>query len=340
MPEVSVVVPTRNRSALLAQTLRTVLWQQNVDLEVIVIDEGSTDDTASIVASLHDPRVRIVRHDIPQGVATARNRGAEEATGQWMAFVDDDDLWAPDKLSLQLASANRSGRSWVYVGEVHVTLGLQVIGGGPPLAPDQLVQSLTRRNTVPGGGSGVAIHQDAFRAVGGFDPRFIHHADWDLWIRLSRAGPPAWVCRPLLGYRIHDQNRSLETAGMVTDLENLERRHRIRVDWVAFYRYVALLSLRAGTPLAALRYYVRAATQQPGYALTRFTPDVLKASSLKARQQTSDLLHGVWRLGGHRVATGPGVSPRRRGHDKRLESWWEEGQSWLEQVSDSTTLSL
>src|SRR3954469_4879731 len=113
---VSVVVPTRNRSRLLAATLRSVLRQRAVDLEVIVVDEGSTDDTGAVIAGLRDPRIRIVRHDVPRGVSRARNRGAEEARGDWVAFVDDDDLWAPDKLARQVQAALAAGRDWVYTG--------------------------------------------------------------------------------------------------------------------------------------------------------------------------------------------------------------------------------
>src|SRR4030095_8630203 len=113
---VSVVVPTRNRSTLLSMTLRSVLRQQQVELEVIVIDEASTDDTAAMLATLGDPRVRVIHHDRPLGVSAARNRGAAEAHGEWLAFVDDDDLWAPDKLARQIQAAETAGRDWAYGG--------------------------------------------------------------------------------------------------------------------------------------------------------------------------------------------------------------------------------
>lgn len=96
-PLVSVVIPTRNRLTLLAQTLHTVLAQQ-VELEVIVVDEGSSDLTPGWLASRGDPRVRTIRHDEPRGLPAARNAGAALARGRWVAFVDEDDLWLPDKL--------------------------------------------------------------------------------------------------------------------------------------------------------------------------------------------------------------------------------------------------
>ncbi|HEX6207479.1 MAG TPA: glycosyltransferase family 2 protein, partial [Actinomycetota bacterium] len=109
-PEISAIVPTHNRAGLLTTTLRTVLWQRDVSLEVVVVDDGSSDATADLVEGLGDPRVRLVRHDAPRGVSTARNRGASEARGDWLAFCDDDDLWAPDKLARQLAAARDGDR--------------------------------------------------------------------------------------------------------------------------------------------------------------------------------------------------------------------------------------
>ena len=109
--DVSVVVPTRNRSALLALTLHSVFRQQDVDLEVIVVDDASADDTAAVLRTIADPRLRLIRHETSQGVSAARNRGAAQARGEWIAFLDDDDLWAPAKLALQLRAARASGAS-------------------------------------------------------------------------------------------------------------------------------------------------------------------------------------------------------------------------------------
>jgi glycosyltransferase involved in cell wall biosynthesis len=193
MVEISVVVPTHNRSALLAQTLRSVLWQRGVDLEVLVVDDGSTDDTAAVVAALGDPRVRIVRNEVAQGVAAARNRGAEEARGEWVTFLDDDDLWAPDKLARQLAAAQETGRSWVYVGEVRIDRHGRIIAATSPPAPERVAARLPHWNLVPGGCSSVMASRAALAVAGPFDTGLRNLADWDLWIRLGRTGPPARV---------------------------------------------------------------------------------------------------------------------------------------------------
>src|SRR5918994_6933731 len=96
-PRVSVVIPTRNRRELLLRTLASVLAQENVDIAVVVVDEASSDGTGDALTSLAEPRVSVVRHATPLGVAAARNAGLEHVDTDWVAFVDDDDVWAPDK---------------------------------------------------------------------------------------------------------------------------------------------------------------------------------------------------------------------------------------------------
>jgi glycosyltransferase involved in cell wall biosynthesis len=258
-PEVSVVIPTRNRSRLLTLTLHSVRWQRGVDLEVVVVDDGSSDDTVEMVAALADPRIRLVRHDRPQGVSAARNRGVAEAGGAWVAFLDDDDLWAPDKLARQLQAAHRTGRAWVYTGEVSVDQGLRVLHGAPPPPPDRVMERLGRHNAVPAGASNVLVHADALASAGRFDTGLGNNEDWDMWIRLARISPPAWICRPLVALRVHPGNASHNMERMLRELDVIERRHRIPVDRAAHYRWAAWSCLQAGQQQAALRYYVRAA---------------------------------------------------------------------------------
>src|SRR5918997_407322 len=108
-PSVSVVVPTHNRRDLLEETLRSVLGQRDVLVEVIVVDDGSSDDTTTFLASHPDPRLRTIVHETSLGVAAARNTGLRAASKPWVAFIDDDDLWAPEKLATQVSAMQQSG---------------------------------------------------------------------------------------------------------------------------------------------------------------------------------------------------------------------------------------
>jgi glycosyltransferase involved in cell wall biosynthesis len=264
MPEVSVVVPTHNRSSLLRLTLQSVLWQRNVDLEVVVVDDGSTDDTAEVVAGLRDGRVRIVRHDRPQGVAAARNRGAEEATAEWITFLDDDDLWARDKLVRQLQAARKTGRGWVYTGAVSVDDDLKVLGGMPPPSPERIVELLPGFNAVPGGGSNVVVHRDTLAGAGRFDSRLRNTEDWEMWIRLAKLGPPAWVCSPLVAKRAHNRNSSLDTREILAGSLLIERLHEGRLDRGITYRWLAKSCMRTGRRATAARYFAAAALRGQG----------------------------------------------------------------------------
>ena len=255
MPEVSVVIPTHNRRRLLGQTLRSVLGQRGVDFEVVVVDDGSTDGTAEAVAALGDRRVRLLRHEHPRGVATARNVGATAAHGAWVAFLDDDDLWAPDKLARQLATTGRED-GWVYAGAVEVDGAGRLLGGTPPPPPDALLAGLTRHNPMPAGSSNVMVRAGLLADTGGFDPTLRHLADWDLWLRLARLSRPACVAAPLVAYRIHPGQATMDTTGMVAEARVLQVRHG--ADPGAIHRWAAWSQLRAGRRWAAVAAYAAA----------------------------------------------------------------------------------
>ena len=254
-PLVSVVVPTHNRSRLLRRTLRSILGQQ-VALEVVVVDDGSTDDTVTVAAI--DPRVLVVRHSQAAGVSAARNRGISEARGKWIAFCDDDDLWAPDKLTRQLEAVEREGADWVYAGDVNVDDRLRVLSGGPPPDPALVMSLMERGNPIASGGSNVVVRARVLSALGGFDRGLRRTEDWDLWIRLARVGTPAWVCEPLVAYRFHAGNVTAAPDEMLSEALQLSERYGLAVDVAAMQRRAAWAALRAGRRGLALRYYARA----------------------------------------------------------------------------------
>ena len=248
MPEakVSVVLPTRNRSALLSQTLRSVLWQQAVNLEVIVVDDGSSHDPREVVAAFADTRVRVIRNESPIGVAAARNSGAADARGQWLAFVDDDDLWAPDKLALQLGEAEAQGRDWAYAGAVVINTDTEITRPQFPMPVDMTVEALRRYHSIPGGASNVIVRRAAWERTGPFNTRLPVLADWELYLRLAKQGLPASVPRPLVARRLHPSNLSLDVAQIVRDMKMIEWLHDIRADWGKMRRWMAHSCLRAG----------------------------------------------------------------------------------------------
>ena len=301
---VSVVIPTRNRSALLAMTLRSVLRQQSVDLEVIVVDEASTDDTASMLAAVNDRRLRVIRHDTPQWLAAARNHGAMEARGQWLAFIDDDDLWAPDKLVRQVEAAEALDRDWVYTGAVNIE-GWRIVQSRPPLPPEATVTALPRYNPIPGGGSNVMWRRSMWMKVGPFDTRLRSAEDWEMSIRSARHGFPAWVCRPLIAKRVHETNMSLDVAEIVRATRFIEDLHHTHVDWGRIHRWLAERYLRKGQRRAALAQFAKAAV----------------------KGEFGGVAEDLSRLLRHRLRRHAAVSPHRTA--AMSEPWAAEATAWL-----------
>jgi glycosyltransferase involved in cell wall biosynthesis len=256
--EVSVVIPTRDRPELLALTLRSVLWQERVDAEVLVVDDGAGPGTAALVGSFADARVQLLRNNGPAGVSGARNSGVAAARGEWIAFLDDDDLWAPAKLVTQLTVAAQAGAGWVYAGDVTVDEDLRVRAGAPPAVPQQVAAALRRYNAVPAGASNVVVRRDVLDRVGRFDQELRTSEDWDLWLRLASTGLPACVPRPLVALRAHHAMASRAVDRMLADLDVIGRRHHIPVDRARHERWAAWMCLEDGRRWAALRHYARA----------------------------------------------------------------------------------
>jgi glycosyltransferase involved in cell wall biosynthesis len=269
-PEVSVVIPTRNRWELLSTAaLPSALSQEAVELEVIVVDDGSSDATPGALERIANPRLRAVRLERALGVARARNAGIAEARAQWIAFLDDDDVWSPHKLSLQLAAA-RSGRaSFVYGGAAAVAEDRSWLYSLRPADPALLATTLLSRNVLWGGSSNVLARTELVRRSGGFDEQLFQLADWDLWIRLTQDGGVAACPDVLVACMVHPGSMLLTSEDDVfVEFEYLERKHGelarargVRFDRVLFTRWVALGHLRSGRRRRAVRTYLAGAAR-------------------------------------------------------------------------------
>jgi glycosyltransferase involved in cell wall biosynthesis len=269
MGEVSVVIPTRDRPDMLGMALRCALGQQDVEVEVIVVDDASSPPAAAALETPTGANLRWLRHDTPRGRSSARNAGIEVATGDWIAFLDDDDVWAPDKLRAQLAAADADGADWVYAGDVVTDERLHLLAGRPPRSPAEVVAKIGSFNPVPSGASNVCVRRRSLADVGGFDPDLHATEDWDLWLRLARRSTPVVVPRPLVGYRMRLGRRRVDVDAMVREPRILARRHGIAVDQVAMIRRAAWSALQAGQRGQAARWYLRAALRGDARSLAR-----------------------------------------------------------------------
>jgi glycosyltransferase involved in cell wall biosynthesis len=311
--DVSVVIPTRDRRPLLMTTLASVLWQRDVDLEVIVVDDGSRDDTAEHLAAIADGRVVVLRDTRSSGVAAARNRGIDRATGAWVAFLDDDDVWAPDKLVSQLGVANATGARWAYAGAVKIDESNRLIGGTPAPSPDAVMRRLRRWSLIPGGCSGVVARRSLLDAVGVFDPDLVNLADWDLWIRLATAGPPACAATPLVGYRLHARQSSTDVDLILREATVMRGKGLAHPDLGALHHYLAHKSLIGGRRRTALKHF----------ALASLHGEIAPVAS------------ALWSMGRARVA--PHSASRSHRDAGATAQWREQARTWLSRLPNPTS---
>ncbi len=220
MQKVSVIIPNYNYGRFLKQSIQSVLDQTMKPHEIIVVDDGSTDNSMEILHSFGHSILAVEQPNA--GVAAARNKGAAIASGDFLAFLDADDYWHPKKLETQMrefSSASEVG--FVHCGSTYVDENgnriKDYIVGGEGWIADELLkfQPVVIANTL-------VIRQDVFNEIGGFDTnRELHPSeDWDLCYRLSRVCKLGFVREPLLYYRQHG-------AGGHTNINRMERAMKI-----------------------------------------------------------------------------------------------------------------
>lgn len=212
LAQLSVIIPCYNARPYIAATLRSVLAQEGVALEVVLVDDGSTDGSAEFVQQAF-PQVRVLRQ-ANAGVAAARNRGIAAASHDWLAFVDADDLWLPGKLAAQWAQlqsmpqARLAYTAWAvwqsdqaepdpgWLSELQLQAEQPARWGGPSgdVYADLLLDCCVWTGTV-------VMARSLLDEVGGFDPALRVGEDYDLWLRISRITPILHLPRPFALYR-------------------------------------------------------------------------------------------------------------------------------------------
>ena len=188
MPRVSVIIPTYNRAAWVAEAAASVLAQTYRDFELIVVDDGGTDATLEALARLAG-ELRLLRRAKQGGVSAARNLGVAAARGEWLAFLDSDDLWRPDKLARQIDYLKENpDLRLCQTEEIWVRNGVRV---NPPethrkVGGEIFLPSLSRCVVSP---SAVMLERRLFEELGGFDETLPAAEDYDLWLRVTWRHP-------------------------------------------------------------------------------------------------------------------------------------------------------
>lgn len=218
-PKISVVIPTYNCATFLGDALASVFAQTLPAAEVIVVDDGSSDDTSHTLVP-YVGRVHAIRQ-ANQGVATARNVGAAIARGEFVAFLDADDIWLPGKLEEQACKfAAEPGLGLVHCGVEEIDSQGRRLGtrqdGMEGWVSEEMLQF--RRAVILGGGSGVMMPRSLFEKLDGFDENLSTSADWDLYYRVARRHRVGFVSHVLVRYRIHDGNMHRDAFAMERDM--------------------------------------------------------------------------------------------------------------------------
>lgn len=258
-PRVSVIIPTRNRGALLRKAVRSALDQTFTNLEILVIDDASTEDTRAALGELFsDPRLSLLQRPYASGTpAIPRNDGLARARGELVAFLDSDDLWYPQKLETQIAYLDANPACALVASRC------RFIGDEHLIWPDEQLKSgyreLLHQNFI--GCSMTLVRTSVVRALGGFDPTLDYAEDRDLWLRIAK-DHLFFVLPDVLGdYLVHSggqsRHRLRELRGTVRvltaayDRDPAQRAH-IAPDLAAERRALAVGLWEEGHPLASL----------------------------------------------------------------------------------------
>ncbi|SKB12238.1 Glycosyltransferase involved in cell wall biogenesis [Planktothrix sp. PCC 11201] len=216
MPKISVVIPVYNGEKTIQKTIESVLKQTFKDWELIIIDDGSQDSTVKIIREIEDSRIRIFSYS-NAGLASSRNRGIDHAQGEYITFLDADDLWTPDKLEAQFQALQEHPEAAVaYSWTDYIDQSSQFLHSGRQITINGDVYEHLLVNNFLENGSNPLIRKQALNQVGEFDTSLKAGEDWDMWLRLAADYQFVVVTRPQILYRV-------STGSMSSQIKNQER---------------------------------------------------------------------------------------------------------------------
>lgn len=272
-PRVSVVIATYNGERYISDAVRSVLAQSLRDFELIVVDDGSTDGTGACVQAFSDPRLQYVRQ-ANRGPSAARNNGIGRARGEWVAFLDCDDLWKPDKLTAQLARvAHDSSVGLVYSGAVTVDETGRELGVLRPILEGDALGALLLGNRITGSASSAMVRRDLLSAHGAWRDDLWYGEDWELWLRIASRSRIAKVDATdvtlLLRSDGHGKKAALMRDSCLRILDEAfatygRGYHRLKRRAETIVRYQAAVDLDiTGAKADAIREYLRVLRLEP-----------------------------------------------------------------------------
>ncbi len=277
MPKISIIIPVYNGEKTIQETIQSVLKQTLSDFELIVVNDGSQDSTMEIVENLTDSRIKVLSYT-NAGQATSRNRGFSHSIGEFIAFLDADDLWLPDKLDSQLKALQTNPEAGVaYSWTDYIDESGRFLRPGSHIdVSGDVYNNLLVTNFLENG-SNPLIRRQALAEVGGFEGLFTPAEDWDMWLRL--AARYQFVCVPVTQvlYRVSTNSNSSNVSKLEHGaLQVINRaftqappslKYLKKPSKANLYKYLTFKSLE-GNPgkcqsLRALKFILNTVSNQP-----------------------------------------------------------------------------
>ncbi len=277
---VSIIIPAFNAEAFIRDTIRSVLQQSITDLEVIVVDDGSTDGTASVVRSMPDPRIRLISQ-ANTGVSGARNRGIDAARGAYIGFLDADDAMEPGNIAEKVRILSSGPMEWVFSDMLACDHSLEPIGIMRGTDGDLVRTVLIGVDTaVPAACSNIILKRACLDAGTRFEPRLSNAADQHFVLALAAHHGHARIPRPLARYRVLASSMSRNVALYEADHRRLlalademgllqDRRFARTVRANAEWSIGGSWWVNAGARWKGLRHLIKAILMDPGVLMRR-----------------------------------------------------------------------
>lgn len=227
MSKVSVIIPTYNRAEFLSTAITSVLNQTFQDFEIIVVDDCSKDNTPEVVSRFNDKRIKYIRNETNKGEAGARNTGIVNSNSEYIAFLDDDDEWLPEKLELQVNLLKNSPTKVgvVYTGYIEIDrTNKKILWKMIPTKKGDIHKDMFIKNYV-GIPSTVILRRVCFERIGLFDENVVYPTDYDMWIRISKEFYFEYIEKPLVRYHIHDNSISNNSEIRIRGIETMLKRY-------------------------------------------------------------------------------------------------------------------
>ncbi len=227
-PLVSVIIPVYNGSKYIEETIRSVLNQTVSNIEVLVINDESKDDSAVVIGRIQDEdgRVKLI-NKTNSGVADSRNKGIELARGKYVALLDQDDVWESINLEEKINAINEGDRHWAFSNISYIDAEGKLLEKEDQLVRDDFYRNLLKwENVIPAPSGNILVLREFLENNIRYDTRIPYPSDRDFCVQLARKGEPAFVSKKLWRYRIHGESMSMVNKRIVIEMEKMYDKYR------------------------------------------------------------------------------------------------------------------